>query len=497
VSDAAELDRALVSGIAWTAVMRWSSQLISWVATFYVARILQPGDYGIASMAMVAIGLARMIEDFGLDAVLVQDRSIQGEQQARLAGLLVMLGVFLTTLYLVLSLPIATFFSEPNVAWAVAGLSLLFITDALQIVPRANLQRQLAFGKLALLALLQVLVTQSVLIAAATAGWGFKSLVVNSLAGAAFATCLLCYWSPYAVRWPRDIAGLARPLLQGWRMLASSIGYYAYSNADQAIIGRFLGKDPLGVYSFATGLSTTAMREVGAVVTKVVPGIFSASQHRRQDLRRYFLVLTELVALLTMPMSIGMALTADKVVAVALGPQWDAVVAPLRVLCAYTAFFNAQLLMSHLLTWTGQFRAQMWCTMLTVAVLPLGFYFTVSHGVEAVALVWAIGYPLTNVPAILIGLRTISTTVAQWFGALWPSLCGCLVMSAAVLAVREFLPQLPSDLVRLGAMVVSGGVAYCLTLLLFFRVRVLAILAIVRVARNGPPAEAAPAPAAS
>ncbi|MEO8225459.1 MAG: lipopolysaccharide biosynthesis protein [Gammaproteobacteria bacterium] len=493
MSETADLDRALVSGIAWTAVMRWSSQLISWVATFYVARILVPGDYGIASMAMVAIGLARMIEDFGLDAVLVQDRSIEGAQQARLAGMLVLLGVFLTLLYLALAYPIAGFFGEPNVAWAIMGLSFLFITDALQIVPRAILQRQLAFGKLALLAFLQVVVTQSALIAAATAGWGFKSLVVNSLAGAVFSAGLLYYWSPYAIHWPRDIAGLAKPLLQGWRMLASSIGYYAYSNADQAIIGRFLGKDALGAYSFATGLSTTAMREVGAVVTKVVPGIFSASQHRRHDLRRYFLVLTELVALVTLPMSIGLALTADLIVPVALGPQWQAVIAPLRILCIYTAFFNAQLLTSHLLTWTGQFRAQMWCTMVTAAVLPLAFLAAVRFDLEAVALVWALVYPLTNIPALIISLRTISLTFGQWFAALWPAVCGCLVMSAAVLAIGQLLPHSSSDLVRLGSMVLAGGMVYALTLLLFFRARVLAILSIVRVARSGLPARAEPA----
>jgi O-antigen/teichoic acid export membrane protein len=38
------------------------------------ARLLVPGDYGIMSMAMLAVGLVRMVDDLGLDAVLVQDR---------------------------------------------------------------------------------------------------------------------------------------------------------------------------------------------------------------------------------------------------------------------------------------------------------------------------------------------------------------------------------------------------------------------------------------
>ena len=35
-----DLDRSLVSGIGWTALARWSSQAISWVAILYAARFL-------------------------------------------------------------------------------------------------------------------------------------------------------------------------------------------------------------------------------------------------------------------------------------------------------------------------------------------------------------------------------------------------------------------------------------------------------------------------
>ena len=98
-ADPCTLDRSLVSGMAWTAVLRWSAQIVSWVATFYAAHLLAPGDYGLVAMATLAIGLARMVEDFGLDAILVQDRAITGNSQARLAGLLLMLGLALTAFF--------------------------------------------------------------------------------------------------------------------------------------------------------------------------------------------------------------------------------------------------------------------------------------------------------------------------------------------------------------------------------------------------------------
>jgi O-antigen/teichoic acid export membrane protein len=65
------LDYLLLTGIAWTAVLRWPAHAISWIATGVAARILAPADYGVVSMAMIAIGLVRWSRT-GSDAVLVR-----------------------------------------------------------------------------------------------------------------------------------------------------------------------------------------------------------------------------------------------------------------------------------------------------------------------------------------------------------------------------------------------------------------------------------------
>src|SRR4029077_11127970 len=109
----------------WTAVLRWPAQVISWAATAYAARQRLPAHYGFVSMAMIAIGLVRMVEDFGLDAIFVQDRSIVGEQQARLAGFILATGVALCLLFVALAQPVAAFFGEPQVAPILALLSML------------------------------------------------------------------------------------------------------------------------------------------------------------------------------------------------------------------------------------------------------------------------------------------------------------------------------------------------------------------------------------
>jgi teichuronic acid exporter len=488
--DSSHLDRALLAGIAWTALLRWSSQVISWTATIFVARVLVPGDYGLLTMAMIPIGLARIAEDFGLDAILVQDRTIVGERQAQLAGFVLGVGAVLTTVSMLLAKPIAAFFKEPDVAQLIAVLSLLFLTDALQVVSRATLQRRLAFLKIAVALFVQVAVTQGVLLTTALLGLGRWSLVLANVAGGVAAAGMLWAWAPYRISWPGRSKDLARPLLQGWRVMASRFAYYAYATSDQTIIGRFLGKDALGAYSFTTTFANLPFQEASSIITKVVPGIFSSVQNRRDELRRYFLMLTECLVLLTLPMSVGLALTADLVVRVILGPSWQAVVVPLQLMCFYSAFQGSQILISHLLMWTGQFRAQMWCSILTGVVLPLSFLALAGRGLVAIALGWSIVYPLTNVPSLLIGLKTVQVSFVQWLKVSGPAAFGCLLMTAAVLTVRRATAADP-DVVRLAAAIGAGGIVYVLVIWLAFRARVTALLELVRNAAKRPQRDAA------
>jgi O-antigen/teichoic acid export membrane protein len=323
-----------------------------------------------------------------------------------------------------------------------------------------------------------------VLVAGAYLGWHYWALVSSTLTGAGAITALLIAWHPYAVRWPRGLVQLAMPLLQGWRILASRIAWYVYSSADQTIVGRMLGKDALGAYSFATTFSTTISQEISSVVIRVVPGVFSSVQERRDELRRYFLILTELLAYLTLPVSFGLALTADLVVQIVLGPQWDAVVVPLQLLCFYAAFYSCQVLNAQVLLWTGQFRANMWLNVLAAGLLPVAFYIGAQRGLVGVAWSWVIAFPLANAPAFVIAFRTVRIGLGTWFDAIWPALGACLVMSGIVLALRGGLPHATPAPVDAAFSVAAGALVYAAVLWWFFRRRVLAVVDFLRLIRS-------------
>jgi O-antigen/teichoic acid export membrane protein len=352
------------------------------------------------------------------------------------------------------------------------------------------MQRELKYSQLAGTAFVQLAANQLALVIAVRSGLGYWSLVAGTLTGEVVVTVVLLRLSPFRVAWPRKIGTLAAPLLSGWRILASRIASYGYTNADQTIIGRFLGKGPLGIYSFATTFSSLPQQQVGSIVSGVVPGIFSRVQDQPLELRRYFMRLTEFVTVLSFPMSVGIALVADLVMPLILGPQWGDVVLPLRLLCVYSVFQASQMMIGHVLLWTGQFRVFMWCSILAGVVMPpvlaAGAHF---FGLPGVSWAWVLIFPLANLPSFFYAFRTAHMTVFDWLDSLKPASVSCGMMALGVVGVRQLLPPGLSPWLASGIAIGTGALVYGSTMWLVFRQRVEAAVRIGRSIRRGAPGD--------
>jgi hypothetical protein len=99
---------------------------------------------------------------------------------------------------------------------------------------------------------------------------------------------------------------------------------------------------------------------------------------------------------------------------------------------------------------------------------------------------WTIVYPLSNIPPLVIGFRTIQISFGDWLQTMKPALVACAVMTAVVLTVRfEVSRSLPPWL-GFGCEAAAGALAYVATLWLLFRSRLMMIIDLVRSVRKGP-----------
>ena len=476
-----QLDRSLLHGIAWTSVIRWITQLASWVITLAVAHLLAPSDYGLVGMALIYFGFAQLICDAGLTGAIVQIRGLTERQLAAIGAVAGLVGVALCTLTVFTAPYVAGFFREGRVSGILMILALTFPLRGLQILPRGLLARDFQFRTLAFIDGIESLVVMSTTLAMALAGAGYWALVGGPIVGTITSTATCFWWRPHRLALPRDLDSLRPALRLGWHLLISSTAWYAYSNADFTVIGRVLGTSALGAYTLAWTIASVPVDRVSSLVGRVTPAFFSAVQADPPSLRRYLSLLTEGLALITLPLCLGLFLTAHDFVDGFLGDRWSGVTVPLQLLALYAALRSVALLAPQVLVSTGRSARNMIFSILALIILPPVFYVGTRWGTAGVAMGWVTVYPILVVLSFVrYALRAIDMKWTTYIAALIPAVTASAAMTAAVWLAGTVLPASGSVRSRFGLEVAAGVIAYCGVAGVVHRGRIAALAALLK-----------------
>ena len=482
------LDRSLIRGIAWTSVIRWITQLLSWVITLFVAHLLAPSDYGLVGMALIYFGFAQLVCDAGLTGAIVQTRGLREPQLAAIGFVAGVVGIVLCGVTLLTAPYVAAFFREGRVSGILIVLSLTFPLRALQILPRGLMAHDLQFRSLAFIDGIESVVVMTTTLVMALAGAGYWSLVGGPIVGTLVSTGCCFWWRPHRITWPRDVESLRPALRIGWHLLVSNIAWYAYSNADFTVVGRVLGTAALGAYTLAWTIASVPVDRVSSLVGRVTPAFFAAVQTDLPSLRRYLALLTEGLAVVTLPLCLGLFITAHDFVSGFLGHQWAGVTLPLQLLALYAALRSVQLLAPQVLISTGRSGRNMMFSVLALIILPPVFYAGTRWGTAGVAMGWVTVYPILVVLSFLrYALRAIDMRWSAYLASLIPAATASAAMILAVLAVRAFLPPDWGVRPRFGVEVAAGVVGYCGVAWVAHRGRILSLVALLKRGRDSAP----------
>jgi len=457
----AQLEGTLVRGIAWTAGMKWGAQIFSWASTLIVARLLSPDDYGLVGMAAVYLGLANLISEFGVGTTVITLKDLDSEDIAQLNGFAILLGLAGFALSCVAAVPLGIFFKSPRLPWVVVTMSTTFLIGSFQSVPAALLQRDLQFKLVSVIDGVKSFSMAFVAVIFAAAGFRYWTLVLAGIVSAIVGTIATLSKRRHRIALPRP-SRLSHVLRFSWHVIAGRVSWYTYSNADFVVSGKLLGQEALGSYTVAWNLATVPVEKITGVLNSVTPALYSAVQKDKGALRRYMLGLSEIIGLITLPLSVGVGLVSREFVLTFLGSKWSSVILPLMFLGFYAGVRSVTPIIWSIMNVVGDSAFAMKAAMALAVILPTAFAIGSHWGNGGIAAAWMIGFPIVAIPATSRVFRKIDLSWAGFFRVMAPALTGCLAMGVAVLVLKTILPLYYGMPLRLGVLVVSGATTYIL-----------------------------------
>lgn len=305
-----------------------------------LARLLDPSDYGLLAMVLAIIGVGDLLRDFGLSSAAIQAKTVLPLQRTNLFWINAAIGAVLSVLVFGLSWPIAALYGDPRLQPLAAVLAVTFLLNGLATQFRADLNRRLRFGVLAVADIAGQALGLGAAIGAALAGWSYWALAVQQIVPVIVGLVVVAG----ATRWwpglPRRGVPMRGFLAFGGNLVAVQVLTYASRNVSAVLIGATVGARPLGLYNRAYNLMNLPLTQLNSPATRVALPVLSRLQAEPQRFAEFLRVGQTVMMNLAGVVVILSAAQAGPVIAIALGPNWAEAV-PLFQILAVGGFFTA------------------------------------------------------------------------------------------------------------------------------------------------------------
>jgi O-antigen/teichoic acid export membrane protein len=481
VPQLSDLDHRILRGTAWVALSYGGSQAIGFVVLTVLARLLTPAAFGVVSLASIVIVVMTYLQESGLGMAVIRQRDELEQAAGTMWVFMVAASVVLYAAAFTLAPLLADLFRQPGLTDVVRVLALALIIRALGSASGALLERDLSFRTRTKGELAGAVAQAAFAIPLAVAGLGVWSLVIGQLANVA--TFSVAFWmlapmrpNPRLYSW----STLRRLARFGRHITIGNVLGLVNSTSDNAVIGKLVGAAALGYYSVAWRVANLPALGLSYIVGRVMFPAYSTISDDLPAFRRAFVMNVQRVALVSLPVGLGILICSDSIVVGLFGDRWHPAVAPLRILAVFGLIRSFSATSGAVFQASGRPQLVYQIGLWHVGVLYAGLAVLAPRfGVNGVAWAMTIAAFCSFVPAWAIALRILALRLHDLLFELAGGFSCAVAVAAALVPIGVVVHPLGASL-RLGILVLSGLVVYGIALVTVGRSELRSIASAVR-----------------
>ena len=392
-----------------------------------------PGDYGLMALTTIFTGYAAWFSELGLGAAIIQRSSpSQGELSS-----IFWFNMGIAVLLAFACFPIASvsswFFDDPRLISLTRTVSIIFLINGARIVPDNLLKRNMEFKKIGFIKLIAVLVSCSYMLVSAYLGAGVWSLMGGQILLALVSLLLFVF----IVRWvPQvhfDFKEVKSYIQYGVKVAIGRTLFYITDHSDKFIVGKKMGSDTVGYYSFALQLAQLPTEKITVLINQISFPIFSKLQNSKVDFNRYYLKIIKIIATIVLPLFVGGFLVAEELIMVVLGPKWSPTILLFKYLCIAQIITSLSAINNYVHNALGSPELSLYFNGLCALFMSASFYFAAIYGLNAMIYPWCITYILLCVGWIFYTISKLKISLLQYMANFWLVFVSVVFMSVAVM----------------------------------------------------------------
>ena len=330
--------KKVVSGFFWKFGEQISSQLISFILSIILARLLTPNDYGVVALVNVFIVIANVFVTSGFGTALIQKENSDETDFSTIFYLSELMSIIIYLIIFVSAPLISKFYNNYAMILILRVFALQLPISAFNGIQQAYISKYLMFRKVFISTTISAILSGIIGVIMAYIGLGVWALIGQYLSNTiivSLALALQINWHPQLkFSWQSG-----KPLINfGWKILAASLLGQFFNQLRSLILGKVYATSNLAYYNRGLRFPELISENVNSTISGVLFPVLSEYGNNllrvKEGLRRSIRMSTFIL----MPLLFGLMVTSKEIILLLLTVKWIKAVPFMQILCLSCVF---------------------------------------------------------------------------------------------------------------------------------------------------------------
>lgn len=374
--------------VLWCGIQQFVVFGIQFVVGIVLARLLNPYDFGVIAMQGIFFAISTAFIDCGLEGALIQKKECTrtDENSAFIFSTSISLALYLLLFF---GAPIIEeFYHTPNLGKVLRVSALVLMINAVGIVPRSLLQRQLKFKELAVATTSISLFSGVVALFMAYNGYAYWALVGQTLLAAMLMNTAYYIFTRWCPSFQFSTESFRQLFSFGLPMMFTSLVHAVYNNLYSLVIGKRFNAWQLGLYNRAENYSGYVPYNLSDMSMRALYPILSRVQDDMVKLKKGALRILHSSAFFVVPVNIFLMVKAEDIVVITLTEKWLEMTLLMQVLCVADMAYVVSNLHFNLFKAIGRTQVLFLCELMKKILGILILLITFQYGL--MMMVWGL-----------------------------------------------------------------------------------------------------------
>ena len=327
------LKKKAAKSLVWTFTQQFGNQLIGFIISLLLARILLPEEFGLIGMIAVVVAIGNALLDGGLTKSLIRDKECDQEDYSTVFYFHIVSSLVVYALVFVSAPLIADFYERTILINIIRVYSLSLVINSFSAVQLARLTKIMDFKTQAIIAIPAAIIGGGLGIFLAYKDYGVWSLVWSSIITSAINSIQVWIYSGWSPDFIFSRVKFKKHFNYGYKLTLSDLLNRVFNNLFLIVIGKYFSAAQVGFYTRAETMKQLPVNNISNALNKVSFPLLVSIKDDELRLKRVYKKLMLMVVFVVTPFLIFLAVLAEPTFRFLFTEKWLPAVPYFQILC--------------------------------------------------------------------------------------------------------------------------------------------------------------------